>query len=24
MENGKIKIWRDYFDMATYTKALDA
>lgn len=24
MENGKIKIWRDYFDMATYTKALAA
>ena len=24
MENGKIKIWRDYFDMATYTKPLSA
>lgn len=22
MEEGKIKVWRDYFDMATYTKAL--
>ncbi|MDO8421514.1 MAG: limonene-1,2-epoxide hydrolase family protein [Parvibaculum sp.] len=22
MENGKIKAWRDYFDMGTYTKAL--
>ena len=22
MEDGKIKIWRDYFDMATYTKPL--
>lgn len=22
LENGKIKIWRDYFDMATYTRAL--
>lgn len=22
MENGKIKVWRDYFDMATYTKHL--
>lgn len=22
MENGKIKVWRDYFDMATYMKAL--
>jgi limonene-1,2-epoxide hydrolase len=22
MENGKIAIWRDYFDMANYTKAL--
>jgi limonene-1,2-epoxide hydrolase len=22
MEDGKIKVWRDYFDMATYTKAL--
>lgn len=22
MENGKIAIWRDYFDMATYTKTL--
>ncbi len=22
MENGKIKVWRDYFDMGTYTKAL--
>lgn len=20
MENGKIKVWRDYFDMATFTK----
>jgi limonene-1,2-epoxide hydrolase len=22
MENGKIKVWRDYFDMATYTRAV--
>jgi len=22
MQNGKIKVWRDYFDMGTYTKAL--
>ena len=22
MEAGKIKIWRDYFDMSTYTKAM--
>lgn len=22
MENGRIKVWRDYFDMATYTSAL--
>jgi limonene-1,2-epoxide hydrolase len=22
LENGKIKIWRDYFDLATYTSAL--
>ncbi|MEZ5937379.1 MAG: limonene-1,2-epoxide hydrolase family protein [Hyphomonadaceae bacterium] len=22
MADGKIKVWRDYFDMATYTKAL--
>lgn len=22
MEAGKIKVWRDYFDMATYTRAL--
>ena len=22
MEDGKIKVWRDYFDMATFTKAL--
>lgn len=22
MANGKIKVWRDYFDMATYTKSL--
>lgn len=22
MENGKIKVWRDYFDMATYMKPL--
>ena len=22
MEQGKIKVWRDYFDMATYTRAL--
>lgn len=21
MENGKIKVWRDYFDMGTYTRA---
>jgi len=20
MEEGKIKVWRDYFDMGTYTK----
>ncbi len=23
MENGKIKIWRDYFDLGTYFKALE-
>jgi len=23
MEGGKIKVWRDYFDMATYTRALE-
>lgn len=22
LENGKIKVWRDYFDLGTYTKAL--
>jgi limonene-1,2-epoxide hydrolase len=22
MQNGKIKAWRDYFDMATYTRAM--
>lgn len=22
MEDGKIRVWRDYFDMATYTRAL--
>jgi limonene-1,2-epoxide hydrolase len=22
MENGKIRVWRDYFDMATYTRSL--
>jgi len=22
MEDGKIKVWRDYFDLATYTRAL--
>lgn len=22
MEGGKIRVWRDYFDMATYTRAL--
>ena len=22
MENGKIKVWRDYFDMATFTNAM--
>lgn len=22
MENGKIKVWRDYFDLATYSKAM--
>lgn len=22
MHDGKIKVWRDYFDMATYTRAL--
>lgn len=22
MEDGKIKVWRDYFDMATYTNAM--
>lgn len=22
MEDGKIKVWRDYFDMATFTKAM--
>lgn len=24
MENGKIRVWRDYFDLATYTEALTA
>jgi limonene-1,2-epoxide hydrolase len=24
MENGKIKVWRDYFDMATFTNAMTA
>ena len=24
MENGKIKVWRDYFDMGTYMNALKA
>ncbi|MEI7932072.1 MAG: limonene-1,2-epoxide hydrolase family protein [Alphaproteobacteria bacterium] len=24
LEGGKIKVWNDYFDMATYTKALTA
>ena len=24
MAEGKIKIWRDYFDMATYTNAMQA
>lgn len=24
MADGKIKVWRDYFDMATYTRALQA
>lgn len=23
MEGGKIKVWRDYFDMATYRRAID-
>ena len=22
MENGKIKVWRDYFDLTTYMKAM--
>jgi limonene-1,2-epoxide hydrolase len=22
LENGRIKVWRDYFDLATYTKAM--
>ena len=22
MENGKIKVWRDYFDLATFTGAV--
>jgi limonene-1,2-epoxide hydrolase len=22
MENGKIKVWRDYFDLATFTTAM--
>jgi len=22
LENGKIKVWRDYFDLSTYTDAL--
>ena len=22
MENGRIKVWRDYFDMATFTSAM--
>ena len=24
MQNGKIKVWRDYFDMATYTRSVTA
>lgn len=24
MEGGKIKVWRDYFDMTTYTKPLES
>lgn len=24
LENGKIKIWRDFSDMATYSRALQA
>ncbi len=24
MQDGKIKVWRDYFDLATYTRALSA
>ena len=24
LEGGKIKVWRDYFDLGTYTKALSA
>ena len=24
MQDGKIKVWRDYFDMGTFTKALQA
>jgi limonene-1,2-epoxide hydrolase len=24
IEAGKIKVWRDYFDMATYTRAVEA
>jgi limonene-1,2-epoxide hydrolase len=24
LENGKIRVWRDYFDLATYTSALGA
>jgi limonene-1,2-epoxide hydrolase len=23
LENGKIKVWRDYFDLGTYTRALE-
>jgi len=22
LENGKIKVWRDYFDLATYARAM--
>ncbi|MCW8193452.1 SgcJ/EcaC family oxidoreductase [Proteobacteria bacterium 005FR1] len=24
MEDGKIKVWRDYFDLATYTRAMQS
>lgn len=24
MQGGRIRVWRDYFDLATYTRALDA